>query len=228
MLTPAKIATEMLSRSENDILEAEIVQNFLLNETMEGAGVVANNFYESLKLKLEDHRHSNLTSLLLYLHDMENWNEQSKFLIPTKASIINLGTELIRRLFDDQDVSGNKQQKLEEIPSTSKSRESFEDKLYGKLKQSIGSATISNQTKLNGNPNDNIKKEFQCYEQTQKRTPILQKLYEALLTVQPTSTQSERNFSIARRIVTKTRSSHVDDTVDMFCFLKSYFGHCEK
>ena len=49
---------------------------------------------------------SNLTSLILYLHDLENWNKQSQFLIPTKASVVNLGTELIRRLFDDQDVPG--------------------------------------------------------------------------------------------------------------------------
>ena len=171
---------------------------------------------------------SNLTSLILNLHDLENWNKQSQFLIPTKASVVNLGTELIRRLFDDQDVPGIEPQKMQEIPSTSKSHQSFEDKLYGKLKQSIGSAKVSTQTKLNVNANDNIKKEFQYYERTQKRTPILQKLYEALLTVQPTSTQSERNFSIAGGIVTKTRTNLADETVDMFCFLKSYFVNREK
>ena len=46
--------------------------------------------------------------------------------------------------------------------------------------------------------------------------------------VQPTSTQSERNFSIAGGIVTKTRTNLADETVDMFCFLKSYFVNREK
>ena len=84
-------------------------------------------------------------------------------MIPTKTSVVNLGTELIRRLFDDQDVPGIEPQKMQEIPSTSKSHQSFEDKLYGKLKQSIGSAKVSTQTKLNVNANDNIKKDIKQY-----------------------------------------------------------------
>ena len=62
----------MLSKSENDTLEAEVVQKFHLNETMEGVGVVASTFYESVKLKLEARRNSNLIILILYLNDLEN------------------------------------------------------------------------------------------------------------------------------------------------------------
>ena len=43
------------------------------------------------------------------------------------------------------------------------------------------------------------------------------------LSVQPTSTQSERNFSLAGGVVTKTRTSLGDKEVDKLCFLKSYF-----
>ena len=48
------------------------------------------------------------------------------------------------------------------------------------------------------------------------------------LSVQPTSTQSERNFSLAGGVVTKTRTSLGDKEVDKLCFLKSYFLNRDK
>ena len=48
------------------------------------------------------------------------------------------------------------------------------------------------------------------------------------LSVQPTSTQSERNFSLAGGVFTKTRTSLGDKEVDKLCFLKSYFLNRDK
>jgi hypothetical protein len=48
-------------------------------------------------------------------------------------------------------------------------------------------------------------------------------LKNALNTIKPTSTQNERNFSIATNLVTKLRTRLGGDNIDNICFLKNYF-----
>ena len=67
-----------------------------------------------------------------------------------------------------------------------------------------------------------IKRELAVLESTGDRPGCLEKVYQALLTLPPSSTEAERSFSSAGLFVTKMRSSLGDDAVDMLCFLRSY------
>ena len=51
-----------------------------------------------------------------------------------------------------------------------------------------------------------LRKEMSLYEATHSLTPNLKMLLDALITIRPTSTQNERNFSTSGVFVTKQRS----------------------
>lgn len=68
-----------------------------------------------------------------------------------------------------------------------------------------------------------IKKEFLLFEQTGKRSPNLESLYKALLSVKPTSTENERVFSISGNVVNKIRNRLSDKAINALVFLKAYF-----
>ena len=67
-----------------------------------------------------------------------------------------------------------------------------------------------------------IKQEFILFKNTGKRTENLQKLYEALLSIKPTSTDVERVFSVSSGFCTKIRSRLSDKSLTALVFLKNY------
>lgn len=69
---------------------------------------------------------------------------------------------------------------------------------------------------------------FQLFEVSKQRTSNLELLYKALLTVKPTSTDSERVFSIAGNFVTKTRNRLSDKSLHAIVFLKARFLQAKK
>lgn len=68
-----------------------------------------------------------------------------------------------------------------------------------------------------------LKKEFQLFDQTNKRTANLEKIFNAIMTVKPTSTENERVFSMSRNIVSKIRNRISDEAINALVFLKAYF-----
>lgn len=69
---------------------------------------------------------------------------------------------------------------------------------------------------------------FQLFEVTKKRTQNLELIYKALLSVKPTSTDSERAFSTAGTFVTKSRNRLSDRSLHAIVFLKALFCQEEK
>ncbi|KRZ05055.1 hypothetical protein T11_10410 [Trichinella zimbabwensis] len=67
-----------------------------------------------------------------------------------------------------------------------------------------------------------IKDEMAIFEAVGQRSKTLQMLYDALITVPPTSCEAERSFSAAGLFVTKLRLSLKDETIDTLCLLLSY------
>ena len=65
--------------------------------------------------------------------------------------------------------------------------------------------------------------EFKLFESTRKRTEKLDLLYQALLTIKPTSVESERAFSLGGSFCTKVRSKMNASTLSALVTLKLYF-----
>ena len=67
-----------------------------------------------------------------------------------------------------------------------------------------------------------VKKELAVLETSGERPGLLEKVYKALLTLPPSSTEAERTFSTTGFFVSKLRTSLNDDTIDTLVLLKSY------
>ncbi|KAJ2946728.1 hypothetical protein O0L34_g12787 [Tuta absoluta] len=72
-----------------------------------------------------------------------------------------------------------------------------------------------------------LKKDFDLFTSSVKRTPNLDLLYNALRTIMPTSTESERTFSVSGNFATKIRSRLSDKSLSSLVFLKHYFKQQE-
>ena len=82
-------------------------------------------------------------------------------------------------------------------------------------------------SKPNSGPQVIIAKEMSLYEISKIRPVNLDKIYNALLTIKPTSVEPERAFSSMGYFVTKLRSLLDDDNVDALIFLRQYYN-CNK
>ena len=91
-----------------------------------------------------------------------------------------------------------------------------------KLQNYIKSFTTGNKSVNN---NLNLDKEFRLFQATGKRTDGLEKLYKALLTIKPTSTASERVFSVSGVFKNKLRNKLSCEVLDALVFLKYYFAN---
>ncbi|XP_065682373.1 zinc finger BED domain-containing protein 3-like [Hydra vulgaris] len=69
----------------------------------------------------------------------------------------------------------------------------------------------------------NLTKEIKLFEATGKRSESLERIYSTLMTIKPTSIESERAFSAAGLFMGKIRSRLSDKSIDCLCFLKQYF-----
>jgi hypothetical protein len=70
---------------------------------------------------------------------------------------------------------------------------------------------------------DSYSRDLKYYVRYEQRTLSLYKLFDAMMSAQPTSTQSERNVSLAGSFMTKLRTSFSDDHLNVLGFLKSFF-----
>ena len=69
---------------------------------------------------------------------------------------------------------------------------------------------------------NSLKKELKLFEASGTQTQGIEILYNALLTIQPTSVESERVFSTTGTFVNKIRNRLSDETINALTVLKTY------
>ncbi|KAL3843279.1 hypothetical protein ACJMK2_021233 [Sinanodonta woodiana] len=73
-----------------------------------------------------------------------------------------------------------------------------------------------------------LKSEFVLFKNTGERTDHLQKYYDALLSIKPTSTDVERVFSVSASFCTKIRSRLSDKSLNALVILKFFYNKSKK
>ena len=68
-----------------------------------------------------------------------------------------------------------------------------------------------------------MKKELSFYKATGQKSATLERLYKALLTIKPSSVESERAFSTTGFFMTKLRTRMSDENLGMLMYLKFHF-----
>lgn len=223
VLQPVELAVKELSKDNNNLLKAEGVCIFLLNKLKETNTQLAMEMFTALKKRIEERRNEDVVSLLRFLQS-GNYPKPEitcHFTYLKKSSIHLLAKETFKRLFNEDPANTQMDTELtienEEIISNNGLVSNYDE-----LQKTI--ELIMTVPKENNERKSTLEKEMKLWEKDcSKRGDSIGKLFTALLTIQPTSTVSERVFSVASAFVTKTRNQLKMETVDKLVFLKYYF-----
>lgn len=219
-LTPIKLAVEALCRKEANLLSANATFKFMLTSLKAQNSEICKELHTALTLRLYQ-RFNKHSQLLNYLHagyqDVTDISPALK-----KDVIINLITNLVTRLGIEK-----QEQPLEDINVTNIENDmqltetkTLEEKLNLAILEKMSSLPKS---KITNRLEVSIKKEIRFFEEEGIRGHYLKSVYDFLLTIPPTSVESERVFSLANSICTKIRTRLNDETIDILCFLRSHF-----
>ena len=221
VLGPIKLAAEALGRQDANLLTSEGIFEFLLGELQNLKSEISQKLLHAIKARIEERRDTVLVTLILYLQNSQTvlTKSSNKFLpLATKSDIIKLSGQILSRLYKDYstgeecDIQKRDESDIQE-PDNVLLKNAMEVAINKYLKEPE-EVTSSTQT---------LRKEFLALEATNKRTKNLELLYQALKTIKPSSVASERVFSISVNFVNKLRTQLNSKSIDVLCFLKSYF-----
>ncbi len=231
ILTPVKMAVEAICMHDANLLSCDVAINFMMNKIDEKKSEIGERLYEALKRRISERR-TYLSDITSYLR-FRKLPSVAEFIPPlSKYQLTSRIKDLAEEIFE---VSLSNDYESDNVyledscdvstPQLADGRElTLEMELYNaiKLVNEDGRVTknICNQEK---SMQATIKKEMVLFENGGIRGRYLEGVYQALMTVQPTSVESERVFSAANYICSKIRSRLGDDVLDMLVFLRSQF-----
>ena len=161
-----------------------------------------------------------MVSVLKFLHNSSSSTGNKWFSLSSKTVTLTYAKELIQRLFPilTEATAQESEEDIEILNCDEPEPASVADELNLEISKS----------QLPSMPNKDknfysLGKEFQIYEATGIRSRNLDLLYYALLTVKPTSTESERVFSTSGIVVSRLRTRMRDEAINAVVFLRSWF-----
>ncbi len=209
-----------LSKDNCDLEKADITFKFLLEELHPLSSFVGKATFRAVEKRVKERRMEKLAALLCFLKDPGGYNsmsDASRFLAyPRPTELAKEARDLYSRLFLSNQHEESEEE--EEEPARKSRKERLADMIQGKNKSKPKSLTPSS------TPDqvlESIKTEMHAFVSTDKRPPCLQKVYDALMTMPPTSVAVERSFSTSNMFVSKLRCQLNDDTINNLMFLRS-------
>ena len=184
------------------------------------------NFSAALNVSDDD---SDVDYFVDYIEDEADMTEREVldiFTIPSKNDIKRFIVALLQRLCSQEVVVETDSYSPEPSISpimASISAKSFEDVLAEEVRKADTelASTLPQETTLA----KIVANEMLVFEKNKTRGIYLDKIYNMLITIKPSSVESERAFSSAGLVCTKIRSRMNDDTLDHLCFLRAFFNN---
>lgn len=204
-MEPIKLAVEVLSKQDATLVTADTVLNFAFRKLENLQSEISSILLKNLKKRVEERWNNDLMNLLKSLKDPS--------FTPNKNAI-NYASNLATRLFGMVDEN--------DIINIEQSEEALHMTLENELKlllQKDSVPVVENSNKLKC-----LQQEFTLFKNTGTRTENLEKIYNALLSIKPTSTDVERVFSVCTSFCTKIRSRLSDKSLNALVFLKFYYN----
>lgn len=248
-LTVVKMTVEALCRRDATLLTAHAALKFALKKLVKQNTTLATKLADSMRRRMLQRR-TPLTSMLQYLHNPESyfgdqmsrteegltWKMKTDELLsnlislimrfqPTQINQSAISTDSGKTSSSDDDEgagSASIQQELNKaIEKSLKEKNASKDHLRQ-------NHDIENEADpINDDFDDTLltvlRMEMSLYENGGKRGRYLDELYNHLMSIPPTSVESERAFSAANYICNKIRSRLNDNTLDSICFLRTLF-----
>lgn len=236
-LAPVKLAVEALCSRETDLYQADITLEFMLDELSKQENFLSKKLKTALLNRISERRykHSDLFNFLQERNIQEREHENYGIFNQTsKSSFITQIVSLIERLnFNDatevtesENIDSEEADDVDiEIPDDSTNSQ-LTLTLKEKLKQRVLERTkqvIKVKNKSINEIRKIIRAEMNYYIEEGIKGKYLNRVYNYLKTVRPTSVEAERAFSASALLLTKIRSSLSDESIDNLTFLRSYF-----
>lgn len=230
VLEPLEHVVNELSNSSTNLLRAEGALIFLLDVLEKKSDDYSRSLYGSLKKRIMERRNTDIISLYKYLHT--GWvireGQILEFPYSSKKNIMIFANNLFDRLFkkDTVNIENNTS-----IVSTVENNDveiinqftTPSNELLSEMNKRIKTVLEDKNDNIEINTSNSLEKDFELFENFGTRSDKLEKLYMALSSIQPTSTSSERVFSIASNFCTKQRNSLNPHSLNALVFLKYYF-----
>lgn len=148
------------------------------------------------------------------MNSPDTYNEQNIFKNASKSAVLSYAEHIYNRLFRSETD-------LERTESCDDDATVAEKTFEEKLNAAINSVNEINDSKSMATCC--IKKNLQFFEGCGKKPESVQNLFNALLTIQPTSVESERIFSLAGLFLTKIRNRLSDESINALSVLKTHY-----
>lgn len=228
-LMPVKLAVEAVCRRDANLITADAAVDFMLDQLAKCEGGIGRDLRSKLVQRFGERR-TDMSTLLQYLHGRKP--------AISKSLVIKYSTELWSRLRLEpaqthaSRVSNDTSSEVETIAIEDDDDSSMsDDSDLGSLQQQMdmaitqATATKSCSGSAEQNPDVDyyIKRDVDAFDGAGVRGEYLEQIYSLLLSVPPTSVESERAFSASALVCTKLRCRLNDNTVDALCFLKAHF-----
>lgn len=204
-MKPVKLAVENLSREDSTLMSADTILEFMFEKLSLMNSEISKKLMDNLKIRIDERWNADVMNLLRSL--------KNSTITPSTATI-NFAGMLASRLFGVNDV---------EIIETTADNSTSE---ILTLQEELNVLLQKNESPAVAPGQDNfkwLKAEFTLFKNTGQRTENLQKLFDAILTIKPTSTDVERVFSVCANFCTKIRSRLSDKSLSALVFLKYYY-----
>lgn len=232
VLSPIKATVELLCRRDCNLIKADAAFCALLDHLYSQQTDVAISFYSSLVAELKKRR-TMVTDVLKYLHSGKMHSEIHNHLdkqVPSKQQIAKFIDSVVKR-WDKDDLLDFLEEEDEEFEETgeslakkSKPGNDFFDSLNKVVGESMEAKANRSGSGANGSLAE-IKTEMNLFEMSDsfQRGKNLELAYLSLLSITPTSVESERAFSLAGNFCTKIRSRLSDKNLSTLLYLRAYF-----
>jgi hypothetical protein len=166
-------------------------------------------------MRFNERRNKDVMTLMAYLQTGKMPLGEDDFTYCSKTAMMSFTKKFVSHNFAAQPVTQN-------LDISSTSEDSAEEDLAAELKKSISNVFTGKSVKRTDNFIE-LQKEFKLFEACGTKSKNLENITSALETIQPTSTSSERTFSVAGGFSTKVRNSLQYKLLNALVFLKYYF-----
>jgi hypothetical protein len=210
VLTPIEEAVVKLSAEDSNLIIAEGAINFVCVSLKQQNTELSRNMLKALQVRVSQRRKQDLVTLIIFLCNGK-YPKNNEFL---KYSSKPLVKELAVKLYDRMFPSNNSRVENEE-PEEQDVSEVFN------IEASISSFQ---QKQQNSDLINTVDKDLKYFELTGNHPKSLQLLYDALLSIRPTSTFNEQVFSVAGNFKNKIRNRTSEKTLNALVWLKIFFS----